>query len=519
MTTIEFIDYENIVTLEEGEIVYVSLTDWDVPAGITTDVLTEAGSLIVALGAGVPAETGAPGADDLVWTSKLDEPKKGSWQAKGGGGGDVDLINKSGSNQVAGTVVIFDADNDDAFKLTTIYQDRRVAGVLSEDIANNATGKVAVGAKKATVKVQGNVNRGQWLIASATTGRAQAAGYTKPLGAIGMALTAYSGGGAGTVEALIAVDHYQGAGASKGYSLGGSNNTPAAVTTTQALAMASETVAIVAGAALGAVRASCAAAYTSDKGITYGGTNTTAGTGAQVTAYRTTFSTEVTAAVSSADLPAARSVGATISAPLAGYFVGGWSVTPAVSNTGNKTPWSTETTAALASSNLSVARGFLSGMVHSTTHGYVGGGENGSAVVVNTTDRLVIATDTTAALASGNLSAAREGAAGTINSTQGYWSGGTTGAISTTTDKLPFSTETTAAVGGAALSTGRKQASGNSGVSGYVLGGSTVTTIGQVAPGTPISTTDKLSFSSDTMAAASGANLVTALSAMASMSA
>lgn len=497
----------------------VRVYDRNIPSGITVDTFTQAGSLIVSTAASTPAELQEPGAAGLVLTSNPSEPMKMEWAAPSSGGGVIELTNKSGSNQEAGTVVINDADNDEAFETTTVLRDRRVIGVLAEAINNNAAGEVAVGMTKVTVKVQGNVSRGQWLIASATEGRAQADGYTKPLGAIGMALTAYSGGGAGTVEALIVVDHYQGAGASKGYSLGGSNNTPAAVTTTQALAMASETVSIVAGAALGAVRASCAAAYTSDKGITYGGTNTTAGTGAQVTAYRTTFSTEVTAAVSSADLPAARSVGATISAPLAGYFVGGWSVTPAVSNTGNKTPWSTETTAALASSNLSVARGFLSGMVHSTTHGYVGGGEDGSAAVVNTTDRLVIATDTTAALASGNLSAAREGAAGTINSTQGYWSGGTTGAISTTTDKLPFSTETTAAVGGAALSTGRKQASGNSGVSGYVLGGSTVTTKGQVAPATPISTTDKLNFSSDTMAAASGANLVTALSAMASMSA
>ena len=487
-----------------------------IPTGIEASVLTEAGSMIVALGAATASETGAPSADGQAWVSDLAEPLKGRWQTIATGGGTAELTNKSGSNQVAGTVVIFDADNDSSFKTTTTLQDRRVVGVLAEDINNNTAGDVYIGATKATVKVQGNVSRGQWLIASATAGRAQAGGYTKPLGSIGIALTSYAGGGAGTVIALIVVDHYQGAGASKSYLLGGSNSTPTPVTTAQVLTMASETVAIVAGAALPAVRTTCVSNYTSDKGLTYGGTSTTAASGATATAYRTTFSTDTTAAVVSANLPTSRNASGSVSALLAGYVSGGADAVPASSTGTYKTPWTTETTAAQTSANLSVARYFLAGMIHSSTNGYMAGGA-GSAVA----DRLVFSTEITAALVSANLSTTREGAIGLINTTQGYWSGGlnTSNTPTTTTEKMLFSTETNVVTGTAALSLARKQAGSGSGNSGYVLGGSTSTTNAQYAPTTPVSTADKLNFSTDTMAASSGSNLTTSTSAMASMTA
>lgn len=498
-----------------------------IPSGITNDVLTAAGSMIVATAASTPSETGAPSADGQVWTSNLALPKKGAWAAQSGGGGTADMVNKSGATVTAGSVVIFDAGNDSGFTTTTVLQDRRVVGVLAEDISNNSTGKVAVGARTATVKVTGNVSRGMWLIASATAGYAQAGGYTKPLGSLGIALTQYTGGATGTVLALIVVDHYLGASASKGYSIGGVNNTPAAVTTAQVLTMASETVAIVAGAALGGARAGITEMGTTDKGIMQGGTNTSSATGGQVTAYKVVYSTDVTSAISSANLPAARTAGGTVSAPLAGYYAGGIDTGFAVQAAAYKTPWSTETAAAQASANLSGNRCYVGHNTYSTTNGYMATGLNTtvywSGGTVTTTDRLVISTETTGALGSAAVSAARISPAGTMNTTQVYWSGGitTTPTLSTTTDKMPFSTETTAAVGGAALSAARRYPSGNSGTSGYVLGGSTTTAgnLYDIPPSTPVATTDKLNFSSDTMAAASGANLVTALSAMASMTA
>lgn len=485
----------------------IRVNDHRVPSGITDDVLTAAGSMIVASAASTPSETGAPNADDLVWTSKLDEPLKGSWQAKGGGGGDIDLTNKSGGNLTSGTVVIWDDDNDSAFTTTSTKRDRRVAGVLSEDISNNATGKVAVAGKIVTTKVTGAVSRGMFLIASATTGYAEADGYARPLGALGIALSE-NASGTGTVSMFVTVDHYLGASAGKGYILGGSNGS--AVATAQILTIASETVALSASTNLGAVRSSPSGVGTTDKGFTFGGT-TSDYTAAVRTAYKTPFSTDVTAAVTSANLTDDSAGGADVEAPLAGYHAGGMNTFGGYLTTAWKTPWSTETTAAQASANLGAGR-VAHGSIYSETNGYYAGGYNSTPAVQVTAYRLVISTETTAALSSANLSAAREGLATVMNTTQGYWSGGTTGSVSTTTDKMPFSTETTAAVGGAALSAARKKSAGASSTSGYVLGGSTVGTIDQFTPSTPVATTDKLNFSSDTMAAASGANLSTSLS-------
>lgn len=501
-------------SIEQRVTLVVRIADYSIPSGIVASILTAKGSMIVATAPGVPAETGGPSADGLVWTSDSTEILGGRWAAPGGGGGDVDLTNKSGSDQIAGTVVIHEADYDNSFKLTTTLRDRRVIGVLSEDIANGATGKVAVAGKIVTVKVQGNVSRGQWLIASATTGRAQADGYTRPNGTIGMALTEYAGGGAGTVSALIVVDHYLGASAGKHYMLGGSDG--AAVTTSQALNFTSETVSVIAVAALTSVRSSAAGASGSDRGISFGGTNSTLVAGGQVIADRILFSTEVTAAITGANLLAARTGGQTVSAPLAAYFSGGVDTGGTNQTTGYKTPWATETTAAQASANLTTARRLMGYGVQSSLAGYLAGGY--TAAVVATAEKLLISTETMAALASANLSAARDGAAGLCDTISGYFSGGTTGAVSTTTDKMPFATDTTAAVGSAALSAARRKASGGSGaLSGYVLGGSTLNTAGASAPSSPVATTDKLNYTTDTMAAAAGANLVVSLSSSASI--
>ena len=188
----------------------IRVYDRNIPGGITVDTLTEAGSMIVASAASTPSETGAPSADGQAWVSDLAQPLKGRWQSvPTSASGSISLTNKSGSNQVAGTVVIFDKTNDQSFTTSNILYDRRIAGVLEEDIANNASGKLAVMGKIITVNVQGNVSRGYWLVQSTTTGRAAQYENVRPAtGGIGIALTSYSGGGAGTVLALVDVDLY-----------------------------------------------------------------------------------------------------------------------------------------------------------------------------------------------------------------------------------------------------------------------------------------------------------------------
>lgn len=494
------------VDLIEDVVMELEVAEYNIPPGITADTLTEAGSLIVASAAGVPSETGAPNADGLVWTSKLDEPLKGSWQAVSGGGGDIELTNKSGTSQTAGTVVIWDADNDTAFTTTTNQRDRRVAGVLSEDISNNSAGKVAVAGKRTTVKVTGTVLRGMWLIASSTAGYAMADGYARPAGAIGIALTE-NPSGTGTVTALISVDHYLGASKGNGYIIGGSDGSASAIA--QILTTATETVALSAGANLGAVRSSPAGASNGTDGYTFGGTSTTAYAGVQVTAYKTPISTNTTAGITSANLTSGRSSQAGMYAALAAYVLGGWDGAGTTTTTAFKMPWATSTTALQGSASLSSARS-TTGSIYSSSAGYFAGGFSGG--VQSAAFKLNIATEITAAIISANLSAAREGTTGIMDTITGYFCGGNTGSVSTTTDKMPFGTEVTAATGSAALSAARKKSAGASSTNGYILGGSTVNTTAQVTPGTPIATTDKLSFSTDVMAAAAGANLATSIS-------
>lgn len=483
------------VTVEKEIARVVRVFNYNTPSGISSDLLTEAGSMIVASAVGIASETGAPTADGQVWLSDLAEPLKGRWQAPGGGGGEVDMTNKSGTDQVAGTVVINDYTNNTAFTTTTTEGDRRVLGVLSEDITNNATGSVGVGGKIQTVRVTGNVLRGQWLIASSTAGRAKASGYTRPPGAIGMAMTEYTGGSTGTVTALIAVDLYLGASKGKGYVLGG--YTGAYIATAQVLNFVSETTATIAGAALSLARREIGGGSCGTHGYAVGGY-----TGANSAVVdKCTFSTDTTAAAAS--MPAARrQMTNNVNGSLASYAMGGYG-----SALCDKTVFSTDITAAQASANLSSARSTPAGYSSSTT-GYAAGGYTGA--VSATADKMPFSTETTAALATGNLSTARSYLAGVYSSTDGYNLGGNTGAVSALAGKMPFSSETNAATASANLSVAREGAAGLIGaLAGWAMGGWT---------GAVSAVADKLTYSTDTTAAAAGANLPTASSTHAALS-
>lgn len=112
------------------------------------------------------------------------------------------MTNRSGGSVDDGTVVINDISNDNSFKTTTTDNDDRMLGVVRETIANLSNGRVATSGI-CTVKVQGNVTRGNYLAASTTAGRAKDGGTLKSTSTFAVALTAYSGGGAGTVTALL----------------------------------------------------------------------------------------------------------------------------------------------------------------------------------------------------------------------------------------------------------------------------------------------------------------------------
>lgn len=222
-----------------------------------------------------------------------------------------------------------------------------------------------------------------------------------------------------------------------------------------------------------------------------------------VTADKIVYSTDTTSAQASANLSQARRALGGLSAMDRGYFLGGTNGSPLA--TADKTVHSTDTTAAQASANLSVAReGSQAAVTQRETHGYCGGGTTGTVSAV--TDKLVFATDTTAAQVSANLSVARvEGAGMNGGSTKGYFAGGVNGSSASvvTVDKVTFSNDTTAAESGANLNSARHAfgALSQGLTHGYWAGGySTVA-------GTQLSTAEKTTFATDTTATAAGANL------------
>ena len=175
------------------------VSPFGVPAGIPEGTFTAEGQIIVGLGSGTYAVLSAPSASGLRLVSDLLVSGKIKWAA----GGDVELLsltNKSGGDLDLGAVVVQDTGNDSALDTTTT-EGADVIGVLAEGILNDASGNVSqIGAQ--TVLVQGNVSRGDYLISSTTAGRAKSNG-ADPTGAFGVALTAYAGGGAGSVTAAL----------------------------------------------------------------------------------------------------------------------------------------------------------------------------------------------------------------------------------------------------------------------------------------------------------------------------
>lgn len=73
------------------------------------------------------------------------------------------LTNKSGSQRVAGDVVIIDTANDASFTTTTTAGNVLAIGVVQETIANNATGKVATGGYVSLITLNAAATRGQYI--------------------------------------------------------------------------------------------------------------------------------------------------------------------------------------------------------------------------------------------------------------------------------------------------------------------------------------------------------------------
>lgn len=252
------------------------------------------------------------------------------------------------------------------------------------------------------------------------------------------------------------------------------------------------------------------------KGFTFGGYD---GSNFIITCNKLTFSTDVMATATTANLTTATYVPQGLSqGSTKGYIAGGSTGAYILVVTAYKTTFSSETTALMATANLSVARNSISSVSERSTKGYfLGGAGGGGSTAVS--DKTTFSTDSTAAQTTANLSSARNGSAGVSEgASKGYITGGQTGVsvCVATADKIVFSTDITAAATTANLSQARLI--GGNGISGggakgYIAGGdttnnNTVTVI----------TADKITFSTDTTVAQTSANLTQARSFANSMS-
>lgn len=227
--------------------------------------------------------------------------------------------------------------------------------------------------------------------------------------------------------------------------------------------------------------------------------------GAMTTADRIVFSTEITSAVTGANLTVARyELVGLVNPDIAAYYLGG--VTAAgLSVVADKLTFSSETTAAVTTANLPNAQAaYQAGVSERSTKAYVAGGYSTPAfTVTKKAHKLTFSGESTSAVTTADISTVRyQGCGVTDGSTKGYFLGGATtggGTYQVTADKLTYSSDTTAAQTSANLSLGRggSQSCSEGTTYGYVLGGRTVSGL---SSGT-VGTTDRITFSTDTTAA------------------
>jgi len=177
----------------------IRVADFAIPSDkIAASLATVAGQIPISLGPASWDVLAAPTSNGLSPISDLSLASK--WKLASSGMSNPQMINNSGGDLNAGSVVIADPAANSF--ITTTTEGDAVIGVLGETIANGVAGSVwQVGL--ATVLVQGNVAIGDKLCSSTTAGRAKTA--TTYQGVFGIATTAYAGGGAGSVTALILV--------------------------------------------------------------------------------------------------------------------------------------------------------------------------------------------------------------------------------------------------------------------------------------------------------------------------
>jgi hypothetical protein len=285
----------------------------------------------------------------------------------------------------------------------------------------------------------------------------------------------------------------KGFGAARAYFAGGNTAGVPAVTTTDGLDFATDTVAQVTKGALSGTRCAMAGVNSVSTGYFAGGSTATSISPISITD-GISFSSDTTAQVTKGSLSANRATHGSANSPTIGYFSGGVSSGSTPLGTTDGLTFATDTTTMVTKGVLLVARKTCAG-ANSSTLGYFSGGDTAAGTSrTTTTDGLTFATDTTAMVSKGVLTVATVELAAGNSATVGYFAGGETGASAATTvnNGLVFSTDTVAMVTKGAMTGGavRRLAGANSGLAAYFSGGYSNSAV--------VTATNGLTFSTDT---------------------
>lgn len=225
---------------------------------------------------------------------------------------------------------------------------------------------------------------------------------------------------------------------------------------------------------------------------------------------RVTFATSVSAAYATGALTAARYNHFGVSdSTLYAYVAGGYNSAFSILDSVERTTFTTGVSAGIAAT-LSIGRIARMGgsLSDASIYGYFMGGQTVSGTYLTTVDRITFSSSTIAASTTSNLAVAKQDPATVSdNALYGYTCGGLTwsGVPVTTTERTTFSTSATAAQTAANLSVARSIMNGNSdgALYGYIAGG-------YGTGGTVVATTDRITFSTSTAAAATASDLTVA---------
>ena len=464
------------ITEIENKVNEIVISPFDVAAdAIMKSTLQAKGDMVSATGSGAYSRVPAASGDGKVLMSDSAQSNGVTW---GNAGGDVTvtLINRASTDVAAGDVLVIENAYAEAFNTTTTPNDLRVLGVAGEAIFAASAGKVqCIAGTLVTVNCDtGAVNRGEWLVTSATAKRAKSGGYFQTPGAFAIAMNSKTAGSIGTVKAILAQGFMYGIRGTTAWAAGGKNASNY-LTDTQKFIMASASWATISGAALPAgTQEPLGIGYQNISGQCIGGSD---GGGVKVTAYKLSFATETFAANAGCNLAAAaRLLNSGLNSANKGFRAGGY--TSVWGGLTDKFDFATDIRSALtAMTTADTYRLFYS----DGAYGYI---------LKATGFRITVATDVVAAHTGVNKALTLQGANISFPSIAGYGTDGTSCL------KVTFATGNQSTLGSSPASAhGSGQGVTDGATYGWIAG----------ADGTPYSAADKFTLSTETWSADSGA--------------